>query len=233
VDRARNSGRDVGEVAAGDELVLFFDGSKSDDATGLIGCRISDGHLIQLGVWQRPPVGRDGHDGWIVNRHEVDQHVRQVFELHDVLGFWADPSHALDDVDGEGFWDAILDGWHRDFGEQIDRDLWAVKSGDGAHAVMWDMSSERRVKQFTRAAGRMLDDLESGNVTLDGSAALRQHLKNARRAPNKWGVSIRKKHRESAAKVDLAVCAIGARMLRNIVLNQKSQRRRKRPGKAW
>jgi hypothetical protein len=27
------------KVWPGDEIVLFFDGSKSDDATGLVGCR--------------------------------------------------------------------------------------------------------------------------------------------------------------------------------------------------
>src|SRR5690606_41017409 len=48
---------DAGESPA-DEWVLFFDGSKSDDATGLVGCRLSDGHIVTLGVWERPSGGR-------------------------------------------------------------------------------------------------------------------------------------------------------------------------------
>ena len=45
-------------VAAGESIAMFFDGSKSDDATGLVGCRLSDGHVFTLGMWQRPPGGR-------------------------------------------------------------------------------------------------------------------------------------------------------------------------------
>lgn len=41
------------ELQPGDEIVVFFDGSKSDDATGLVACRLSDGHLQTLGVWRR------------------------------------------------------------------------------------------------------------------------------------------------------------------------------------
>jgi hypothetical protein len=47
---------------------------------------------------------------------------------------------------------------------------------------------------------------------------------NARRAPNRYGVSLRKDNRESAKKIDLAVCAAGARMLwRLVVLSRVSK----------
>jgi hypothetical protein len=42
---------------------------------------------------------------------------------------------------------------------------------------------------------------------------------NARRRTNRWGITIGKEHRESAKKIDLAVCMIGARMLRRALLN--------------
>ncbi|MBQ1163432.1 terminase, partial [Streptomyces sp. A73] len=59
-----------------------------------------------------------------------------------------------------------------------------------------------------------------------------QHIANARRRTNPWGYSIGKEHRESARKVDLAVCAIGARMLRRLVLNSEQFGNRKgAPGK--
>src|SRR5262249_41388628 len=41
-------------LAEADELVLFFDGSKSDDATALVACRMSDGAVFNIGMWQRP-----------------------------------------------------------------------------------------------------------------------------------------------------------------------------------
>nr|MBQ1167158.1 terminase [Streptomyces sp. A73] len=37
------------DLVSRDELVLFFDGSKSDDATGLVGCRLSDGLVKTFG----------------------------------------------------------------------------------------------------------------------------------------------------------------------------------------
>src|SRR5690606_5025060 len=43
--------RDDWVVSPDDELVLFFDGSKSDDATGLVGCRLTDGFVVTFAMW--------------------------------------------------------------------------------------------------------------------------------------------------------------------------------------
>jgi hypothetical protein len=40
-------------------------------------------------------------------------------------------------------------------------------------------------------------------------------------------VSLGKEHRESARKVDLAVCAVGARMLRRVVLNLRASKKQR------
>lgn len=220
------------ELDITDELVMFFDGSKSDDATALVGCRLSDGHLFTLGVWQRPTGGRG--DGWVVNRHDVDRSVRTVLAHHAVVAFWADPSHAADD-DLTGFWDETIDGWHRDFSTKLRQ--WAIASGPERHSVMWDMSSRERTKAFTIAAERFVTELadaadearaerpEHRLLTHDGHPAMRQHLRNAKRYPNRYGISLWKGHRESARKIDLAVCAVGARMLRSVVLNKGNEER--------
>jgi hypothetical protein len=213
-----------------DELALFFDGAKSDDATAFVGCRLSDGHVITLGVWQRPPGARG--EGWQVNRHEVDQAVRQIFDSRKVAAFFADPSHAKDDEDLTGFWDGIIDGWHRDYGDRLR--LWSVQTGPERHSILWDMASPTRTAQFTKAAERFVADIEDRAVTHDGNTALTQHLRNARRYPNRHGVSLWKGHRESSRKVDLAVGAVGARMVRRLVLNRGEQKPKgKRPGKVW
>lgn len=39
----------------GDEIAIFFDGGKSDDATAAVACRITDGAVFTVGMWQRPP----------------------------------------------------------------------------------------------------------------------------------------------------------------------------------
>jgi hypothetical protein len=210
--------RGDGDCEQAGELALFFDGSKSDDATGLVACRISDGHLLTLGVWQKP-AGVEGQ-GWVVPRAEVDIRVRDVLESGQVAAFYADPSHAKDD-EAQGYWDSTIDGWHRDYGTKLRH--WSVKTGDAKHSIMWDMASPARSEQFTAAA--MVFTEEIGDITIDGHPMLTLHLKQARRRPNRWGVSLGKEHRESAKKIDLAVCAVGARMLRRILLNQPTKRR--------
>ena len=52
-------------------------------------------------------------------------------------------------------------------------------------------------------------------------------MKNARRRPNRWGVSLGKENRESKKKVDVAVCKVGARMLRRAVLNREAGQRKR------
>lgn len=212
------------------EIVMFFDGSKSDDATGLVGCRVDDGHLLTLGVWQRP-AGASGV-GWVVPRHEVDQKVRSLLDSGQVIGFYADPSHAKDD-DVTGFWDSIIDGWHRDYHDKLRH--WSLRSGDRTHSIMWDMASPARAKEHTLAAMQFVDDMESTppKVTHDNHPALVQHLKQARRRPSKYGIGLGKEHRESSKKIDLAVCAVGARMLRRAVLNKPEKNRSGTVWGAW
>ncbi|MEV7099676.1 hypothetical protein AB0M80_43330 [Amycolatopsis sp. NPDC051045] len=56
---------------------------------------------------------------------------------------------------------------------------------------------------------------------------------NARRQPTRYGVLIRKEARDSPHKIDLAVCLIGARHVRRLVLASPdwAKRGRKRTGK--
>lgn len=205
--------------AAGDEWVAFFDGSKSDDSTGYMRCRLSDGHLVMVDVWQKP-AGEKAKT-WTVPRRKVDRAIRADIGTHKVVAFWADPSHAKLE-DGTGYWNGIIDGWHRDFGKKFK--VWPVRSGNRRHSVLWDMSNPEHLRIFTEAAEAFTDELGRGEITHDGHPALRQHMKNARRAPNRFGVGLAKEHRESARKIDLAVCAVGARMLRRIVLNARKSK---------
>lgn len=207
-------------VAPGERIYVFGDGSKSDDATALVGCCESDGHVFTIGVWQRPPRT----EAWLVDRYAVDRRFREVVEKYTVLGVWFDPSDARDDETGERYWEPILDGWARDFGHKFT--LPAVKTGPRKHAVVWDMRLPAHVQQFTDHAERFTSDVADRRLTHDGAALLVQHVRNARRRPNKWGVSLGKEHRESPRKIDAAVCAVGARMMRHVA----AQLETKKPG---
>lgn len=217
------------QLALGDELALFFDGSKSDDATGLVACRISDGFVVTLGMWQRPPGDRG--IGWTVPRSEVDALVSATFEKYRPVCFYGDPSHTRDDVSQERFWDGLLDEWHRRYGPQLP--LWAVGSAGSpkAHAVTWDMTSPERLARFTAAAERTKADVELGDLAHDGDPRMRLHVRNAKRYANRYGESIWKGHREGSKKIDLAVCAIGARMARRDYLNSGKAAKRQRTGR--
>ncbi len=220
------AGEDVAPLADGDRVFIFVDGSKSDDATAAIGCRESDGHVFTVGVWQRPP--RAPKD-WVVDRARVDRRVRAAVERFEVVGLWGDPSDARDDETGERFWEPIFDGWAADFGPSLA--LHAVKSGPRRHAVTWDMRISSNTAIFTEHAERFTSDVIDGRLTHDGAALLVQHVRNARRRPNKWGVSLGKEHRESPRKIDAAVCAVGARMMRHMAAQVETKK--PRSGKVW
>lgn len=219
---------DPGQLVMPDEpVVAFFDGSKSDDTTGLVGCRLSDGHVFVIDSWSKP-AGERGK-GWIVPRDSVDTAVSAMFESYKVHAFFADPSDARDD-EGERFWEPFIDDWHQRYGPQLK--LWAVQSGDRRHSISWDMRATDHQRDFTAAAERFLGEMTARRFTHDGDLRLRQHVRNARRRTTKTGVSFGKEHRESARKVDLAVCAVGARMLRRLVQN-KDTGTKVRSGRVW
>ena len=219
------------EVLDGEQIALFLDCSKSTDATVLDACRIDDGHAFEIDGWQRPRGDRG--KGWLAPRTEVDAAVRAVFARYDVQWFGVDPSPARDDEDESLYWAGLIDGWHRDFRDEVA--IWATPGAKGS-AVAFDMrlsvpGGRDRVRLFTEEAERTaaaIDDDEPVEVfTWDGTPMLRQHVINARRRPNQWGVSIGKQSRSSSKLVDHAVAMVGARLGRRLVLNSGKQRRKR------
>ena len=215
-------------VAQGDQITMFLDCSKSGDATGLVGCRLSDGHVFTIGKWERPR-GKAG-EGWLAPRDEVDGAVRHAFEYFRVVWFGVDPSPAKDDETEALYWMPIVDGWHRDFGKKLK--VWATSGAKIGHSVLFDMRIKTpggiaRNAQFTQAAMQTAKDIdEDGTLSWDGDPRLQTHTHQAKRRTNPWGVSLGKVTRDSDKHVDLAVCMVGARMGRRIVLNSGKVRRR-------
>lgn len=206
-------------VPADAPIVMFFDGSKSDDATGLVGCDVETGHTFVLGCWEKPlgPAGKD----WQVDRQDVDATVRRVMNERTVVAFFGDVAE----------FESYIDDWATDFGEQL---LIQATLGRYAHPVAWDMRGH--VREFTEACERMEIDIRERDLTHDGDSRLQRHILNSRRRPNKYGVSIAKENRESPKKIDLAVCAIGARMVRRQLLASPAWAKyraapKKRPGR--
>ncbi len=226
-------------VGDGDRIAMFLDCSKSTDATGLVACRISDGFVFTLGLWQRPRGDRGR--GWLAPREQVDATARAAVDRYDVVWFGIDPSPARDDSDESLYWMPMVDKLHQDLRGKLL--IWATPGETTGHAVKFDMrlsqrGGEERNRIFTEAAMQTQKDIdEDGVLHWDGDSGLRLHTHNARRRPNKWGVSLGKVTRDSSKLVDLAVCMVGARMGRRLALNsgKLNAAPKKRPGRvvAW
>lgn len=207
-------------LSDGEQVAMFLDCSKSEDATGLVACRLSDGAVFVLGVWQKPHGDRGKM--WLAPREEVDAVVRNSFARFRVEWFGVDPSPATDDQDEALYWRSVIDGWHRDFRTKLK--VWATPGAQG-NSVLYDMRlSQRggvlRNQLFTEVAmltAREIDEEQS--FQHDGNPALRSHTHNAKRRPNQWGYTLGKASRDSHQLVDLAVCMVGARLGRGVVLN--------------
>jgi hypothetical protein len=220
-------------VVDGEPIAMFLDCSKSQDATALSACRISDGHVLTIDCWQRPHGDRGR--GWLAPKEDVDAEVRAAFEQFDVQWFGVDPSPARDEETEAQYWAPLVDEWHRDFRDKVL--VWATPGQVFGSSVMFDMrlsahGGRERNKLFTEAAEQTAADIdEDGTLTWDGDTRLRVHAHNARRRPNQWGVSLGKQSRDSKKLVDLAVTMVGARMGRRLVLNS-GKKRKNRTGKA-
>lgn len=181
-------------VADDDPITIGFDGSRKrgrgvTDSTALIGCRVSDGYLFELGMWEQPdgPAGRN----WEVPRVEVDAAVRQAFDRYQVIGFYADPAK----------WESFIAAWEGDYAGRLQ-----VKASRD-HPVEWWMTGGRATL-IVRATERLHNAVVDKEMIHDGSFALTRHMLNARRRVGKAGVQIAKDFPDSPRKIDGAVASI-------------------------
>lgn len=180
-------------VADGERITLGFDGSKHrergiTDATALIGCRVSDGHLFEVAVWEQPdgPAGRD----WWVPVAEVEAAIRSTFQRYRVVGFYADP--AAD-------WRSYVADWEYTYGRRL-----KVRASQ-QHPIEWWMNRSNLV---VRALEQLHAAIVNADLTHDGSFALTRHMLNARRRPSRSGLTIAKEHPSSRRKIDAAIAAM-------------------------
>lgn len=194
-------------LAKGELIGLGFDGSKTDDASALLACRVSDGKIFTLAVWEKQENAHDS-ERWEIDRDLVDGAVANAHEQYDVVAFFSD-LHPFE---------SYVDKWAEEY-----RDDYIVKAS-AKHAVAFDMRS--RLYDFTKGAEGFADALAEGTVKTDGNSALVRHLKNARMRINKHGAGFGKESRESSRKVDAAAAAVLARLARNAAVAAGIPRRR-------
>jgi hypothetical protein len=79
------------------------------------------------------------------------------------------------------------------------------------------------------AAELTLTEIEERAFRHDRDSRTGRHVANCRRHPNRWGVSVAKESRDSPKKIDAAVCVIGARMARRLLLAKRAAEPAKKP----
>lgn len=208
------------EVSPGDDVVMFFDGSLSNDHTALIGCRVDDGHVFTIGVWQPQSVHAD--DKPMVDVQAVDDRVDFAFATWNVIGFYADVRE----------WESFTKvAWPERYRDRLE--LWATSRGaQQPEPIAWDMRGKDFA--FTTAAELAEAEIMQHMFTHDGNALLTEHVLNARRHEGRYGITVRKESRKSSKKIDACVCLIGARMVWRLAREKAgSSKKRERTGKAF
>jgi phage terminase large subunit-like protein len=181
-------------VADRDVIVLGFDGSrkrsdKVTDATALIGCRVSDGHLFEVGVWEQPD-GIAGQD-WQVPESEVDAAMRAAFGRWTVVGFYGDPAK----------WESWFATWEARYAGRC-----GIKASRD-HPFQWWMTGGRATL-IVRALDQFHSAVIDRELTHAGGYVLTRHVLNARRRVSRAGIQIAKEHPDSPRKIDAAVAAV-------------------------
>lgn len=212
----RNKRPNGAPLRAGEEITLGFDGSLTDDSTVLVGVRVSDGAPFLLGAWERPEGPRG--EGWTVDKSAVRDLVDHAHAVYTVSAFFSDVA----------YWETDVDAWRDEYGE-----TYRTKA-TSRHAVAWDMRGHQAdTVRGVEALHRALTDEETPLIPhmladgRDGLAILMTHTLNARRRPNRWGVSFGKETRESPKKVDALAAWTLARMARTAVLGAPAKARKK------
>lgn len=179
-------------VADRDTIVLGFDGSSGRtrgvaDATALIGCRVSDGHLFEIRVWEQPtgPVGAD----WTVPVVEVEAAVRTAFDRYNVVGFYADPAG----------WSGHIAQWEATYNARL-----KVKASRD-NPVRWKTN---RVSLVVSSLDQLHQAIVNGEMTHSGESTLTRHMLNARRRRTPSGIQIAKEHPSSDRKIDAAYASM-------------------------
>lgn len=199
------------ELEPGEDVVLFFDGSKSNDHTALVGCCMDDGHIFTVGVW-KPEEQLDGTK--LVDVEAVDAAVQDVRETYNVVAFWADVRE---------FESYVKNKWPQDF-DYLPL-VPAGKSGMASDMIAWDMRGKDN--QFALAVEMAFDEINESVFTHDGHPITSEHMGNAVISEQRNGrISIKKESRKSPRKIDAAVCVVGARMVYRAVKESPSYQRR-------
>jgi hypothetical protein len=162
----------VEAVEPGTAIAVGFDGSLNDDATVLVGSRMSDGFVFPIGIWAKPS-GPEGN-WWEVPRQDVLATIRETFARYDVVLGYFDPHE----------WRSDIAALQEEFGER---------------AMSWPTS---RDVPMHAALDRLRTDLMTGEAWHSGDPVLMEHFRNAYVLRKGKYRLVRKEYPNSDRKID-------------------------------
>lgn len=115
---------ELGHIPAGADIVLGFDGSLTEDSTGIIGIDINTRLIEVLFGWEKDPK----NPNWFVNSEEVSDAIDFCFKNFNVKKMYADPSRHRE----------LIQSKQRIYGKGIIRDI------PPTHSRMLTMSNDFR-----------------------------------------------------------------------------------------
>lgn len=168
----------------GDKIALGFDGSLNSDATVLIGCRIDDGYVFPIGIWEAPDSKEAKH--WQVDHQEVEAVLDAAFKKYKVVAFLADPPH----------WRDYVDRWETKYGPDL------VIRATEAKPISFETN---RHVEMARVVERTETAIKSGDLRHGNHKAMTRHVMNACRWKRSAGDVIGKDRKGSLKKMDAAI----------------------------
>lgn len=171
---------DKRDLKPGDEIVLGFDGSKTDDATALVAIRISDNLIVPIAIWQNP----DPSVAWHVPEVEVNSEVHLAFRTYKVRAFFADTA----------YWESYVDAWSDQYREQL------LVKASARSTVGFDMRSNKM--KISQTAEAFVGSIADGRLQQNGDKLMRVHVLNTKRRTNSYGLYFGKESAESTRKID-------------------------------
>lgn len=194
--RVRPDGSEPPPPSPGDIITLGFDGSRGrakgkPDATALVGCRVSDGHLFEIFV-DEASDDPASWEAWEPNIVLLEEHLSSAFSTYGVALFYADPGRD---------WRSHVNAWEALYAGR------ALISTGRNHPFEWWMTGgrsslvERAVEQFESA-------VRNRDLTHGGGPHLTGHILNARRRLSHKKLALGKESAGSIHKIDAAVAAV-------------------------
>lgn len=185
-------------LVEGDKITIGFDGSRTGDATALVGCRVSDALVEPLRVWEAPSDPQQAAR-WEVPANEVDAVLSQVMERFNVVRGYFDPP----------LWRSEIEGWSREYGDT------AVGRYETSRTPMQG------------AVERFRTDVATQRLRQAGNPTLTRHVLNAQtKEARGGGYWLAKDRAGSTHKIDAAIAAVLAYEARAQVVARETNRSR-------